>query len=42
MHVIELERTRVGEIDIGGLPEGKWRPITEKETKSILFSDRKN
>lgn len=35
-HVVELERTDIGPVRLGSLPEGKWRPLTQDETKSIF------
>lgn len=33
--VLKLVRTRVGEIGIGGLEIGKWRPLTREEVRSL-------
>ncbi|KAL7541732.1 hypothetical protein ACHAXR_011171 [Thalassiosira sp. AJA248-18] len=35
-HVVELVRTSVGPVQIDSLPEGKWRPLTQEEVKSIF------
>ncbi len=40
-HVVKLFRASVGPVKIGTLPEGKWRPLTQKEVKSI-FKDKYN
>ena len=34
--VLRLQRTRIGPIRLGELPEGKWRALTEPEIKSLL------
>ncbi|KAL3826708.1 hypothetical protein ACHAXA_009317 [Cyclostephanos tholiformis] len=35
-HVVELVRTSVGPVKIDTLPEGKWRPITRDELRTIF------
>jgi 23S rRNA pseudouridine2604 synthase len=35
-HVVSLERTQVGPIDLKDLPVGKWRPLTKKEVDEII------
>jgi len=35
-HVVELVRTSVGPVKIDNLPEGKWRPLTQDEVKSMF------
>ena len=35
-HVVELVRTSVGPVKIDSLPEGKWRPLTREEVRSIF------
>jgi 23S rRNA pseudouridine2605 synthase len=34
--VERLQRTKIGSIKLGELPEGKWRTLTESEIKSLL------
>lgn len=34
--VVRLQRTKIGPIKLGELPEGKWRTLTESEIKSLL------
>ena len=34
--VERLQRTKIGPIRLGELPEGKWRTLTESEIKSLL------
>jgi 16S rRNA U516 pseudouridylate synthase RsuA-like enzyme len=36
--VLRLQRTQIGRIKLGELPEGKWRALTEPEIKSLLGS----
>ena len=36
LHVLELERTRVGSVELGDLPVGKWRPLTDAERLSLV------
>jgi len=36
LHVVELKRTRIGSIELGDLPVGKWRPLTEKERMRLI------
>ncbi|UCD32069.1 MAG: rRNA pseudouridine synthase [Desulfobacterales bacterium] len=38
--VARLRRIRVANIKLGKLPEGTWRPLTEKEIKRLLASSR--
>ncbi|CAB9510560.1 Ribosomal small subunit pseudouridine synthase A [Seminavis robusta] len=35
MHVLQLVRTRIGSIELGSLPEGKWRPLRQEEARMI-------
>lgn len=39
LHVVDLKRTRIGELKLDDLPEGKWRPLTEHERASLLPAD---
>ena len=34
--VTRLQRTKIGPIKLGELPEGKWRTLTDSEIKSLL------
>ncbi|MCI3179661.1 rRNA pseudouridine synthase [Caulobacter sp. CCUG 60055] len=34
--VVDLHRIRIGPIEIGALPEGKWRPLTTAEREALL------
>jgi 23S rRNA pseudouridine2605 synthase len=36
LEVSRLQRTRIGPVRLGELPEGKWRTLTEPEIKSLL------
>jgi 23S rRNA pseudouridine2605 synthase len=38
IRVLRLQRTQIGRIKLGELPEGKWRALTEPEIKSLLGS----
>ena len=38
LHVVELKRTRVGKLELGDLPAGKWRPLTDDERLSLVPS----
>ena len=35
-HVIEIQRTKIGDIDLKNLKIGNWRFLTEKEVESLL------
>lgn len=35
-HVVSLQRTGIGPIDLKDLPVGKWRPLTKKEVDEII------
>jgi len=34
--VLRLVRVRFGPVDLGDLPSGAWRPLTDDETKLLL------
>jgi 23S rRNA pseudouridine2604 synthase len=36
LHVLHLERVRVGSVNLENLPYGKWRPLREKEVRELL------
>jgi 23S rRNA pseudouridine2605 synthase len=36
LNISRLQRTRIGPIKLGELPEGKWRTLTETEINSLL------
>ena len=36
LRVTDLQRTRVGPIDLGTLPEGKWRPLGREERAALI------
>jgi 23S rRNA pseudouridine2605 synthase len=36
LKVLRLQRTRIGPIRLGELPEGKWRILTDTEINSLL------
>ena len=35
LRVVDLFRVRIGDIDIGDLPEGAWRILSDDEVRSI-------
>jgi 23S rRNA pseudouridine2604 synthase len=36
LEVVDLQRIRIGEVRLGDLPEGRWRPITPEERARLL------
>ncbi|WP_300390340.1 pseudouridine synthase [Henriciella sp.] len=36
--VVDLYRTRIGPLELGDLPEGKWRALTQEERASLISS----
>jgi len=36
LRVKDLKRVRVGPVELGGLPEGKWRPLSHKERAALI------
>lgn len=36
IRVIDLKRERVGPLELGTLPEGKWRPLTAQEREALI------
>ena len=36
LHVLNLERVRVGSVTLEDLPYGKWRPLREREVRKLL------
>lgn len=36
LHVVDLERVRIGEVRLGELPEGKWRPLAPDERAALI------
>lgn len=36
--VVDLHRTRIGPLELGSLPEGKWRALTSEERASLISS----
>ncbi|MEM6625435.1 MAG: pseudouridine synthase [Pseudomonadota bacterium] len=39
LKVVDLLRLRIGPLKLGGLPEGKWRPLSEEERRALIESD---
>jgi 23S rRNA pseudouridine2605 synthase len=42
LYLISLKRVRVGPVRLGTLPEGRYRPLTEKELKILKNIGRRN
>lgn len=40
LRVLDLKRVRIGPLMLGGLPEGKWRPITLQERAALIAGAR--
>ena len=38
--IVSLHRIRIGNLLLGSLPEGEWRPLSEKERTTLLASRR--
>ncbi|MCU0730118.1 MAG: rRNA pseudouridine synthase [Hyphomonas sp.] len=36
LRVVDLQRIRVGPVELGNLPEGKWRPLSHKERAALI------
>nr|WP_321441618.1 pseudouridine synthase [uncultured Hyphomonas sp.] len=36
LRVVDLMRVRIGSLELAGLPEGKWRPISAREREALL------
>ena len=36
LRVVDLMRVRIGSLELAGLPEGKWRPLSGKEREALL------
>ena len=36
LRVVDLMRVRIGSLELAGLPEGKWRPISAREREVLL------
>ena len=34
--VVDLLRIRIGDLVLGDLPEGRWRPLTAEERASLI------
>ena len=39
LRVADLMRVRIGALELAGLPEGKWRPISAREREALLKGD---
>jgi 23S rRNA pseudouridine2604 synthase len=36
LHVVDLLRTRIGPLELGDLPEGRWRPLAPHERAALI------
>ena len=36
LSVVDLLRIRIGEVRLGELPEGRWRPLTPQEREALI------
>ena len=36
LKVVDLFRVRVGPIDLGDMPEGRWRPLSDDERALLI------
>ncbi len=36
LHVLELKRIRIGQVELGDLPVSKWRPLSDEERSSLF------
>lgn len=40
LEVVDLFRTRIGPLELGELPEGRWRPLTPKERTALVEASK--
>lgn len=40
LHVVDLERVRIGPLKLGDLPEGRWRPLTPAEREAMIRASK--
>jgi 23S rRNA pseudouridine2604 synthase len=40
LEVIDLFRTRIGPLELGALPEGKWRAISPEEREALVRASK--
>jgi 23S rRNA pseudouridine2604 synthase len=40
LKVLDLQRIRVGPVNLGALPEGKWRPLTPDERAALIAASQ--
>lgn len=40
LHVVDLFRTRIGPLQLGELPEGRWRPLSADEREALIKASR--
>lgn len=39
LRVVDLMRVRIGSLELAGLPEGKWRPVSSRERQALLKAE---
>lgn len=42
VRVIDLKREQIGPVELGALPEGKWRPLSSPERSALISAAAKN
>ena len=40
LDVLDLVRVRIGPLELGDLPEGKWRPLATAEREALIQGSR--
>jgi 23S rRNA pseudouridine2604 synthase len=40
LHVVDLQRLRIGPLSLGGLPLGRWRPLTPPEREGLIAASK--
>jgi 23S rRNA pseudouridine2604 synthase len=40
LKVVDLLRVRIGPLELGALPEGRWRPLTVEERTALIEAGR--
>ncbi|HEY8573104.1 pseudouridine synthase [Phenylobacterium sp.] len=40
LHVVDLQRVRIGPLKLGGLPQGRWRVLTPQEREALIQASR--
>lgn len=42
LHVVDLKRVRIGPLELGDLPEGRWRPLTAAERDALVKAGKRS